>query len=255
MASRSLVLCFSGHDPSGGAGLQADIETVAAFGGHALCLVTALTVQDTLNVQRVLPTAPELLAEQFERLWRDCQPQAIKLGLIGSEIQVPIIVEAIQRCKVPVVCDPVLSAGGGAPLVAESVIASLRQALFPLVSVLTPNASEARRLTGLQTLDESARMLLDDGCASVLVTGGDEPGTEVVNTWYRPGQAPQRYRWPRLAAGFHGAGCTLASAIAVLLAQGFDPETALERAQRWTQEALRRAILIGRGRLIPDRHS
>lgn len=256
MASPSLVLCFSGHDPSGGAGLQADIETVAAFGGHALSLVTALTVQDTLNVQRVIPTAPELLAEQFDLLWRDCRPQAIKLGLIGDAAQLPVIVDAIHRCKVPVVCDPVLSAGGGTALVVESAIAPMRQVLFPLVSLLTPNAAEARRLAGFENLDECARALLDDGCAGVLVTGGDEcdeGGVEVVNSWYRRGQAAQRYRWPRLSGGFHGAGCTLSSAIAVLIAQGFDLEAAVERAQRWTDAALRRATPIGRGRLIPGR--
>jgi hydroxymethylpyrimidine/phosphomethylpyrimidine kinase len=253
MAAPRLVLCFSGHDPSGGAGLQADIETVAAWGGHALGLITALTVQDTQNVERVVATAPELLAEQFDVLWRDCRPQAIKVGLVGSAQQLPVIVEAVDRCRVPVICDPVLSAGGGAVLVDEPTIASLRQLLFPRVSLLTPNASEARRLSGLDDLERCAQALLADGCANVLVTGGDEPGVEVVNTWYCPGQAPRHFRWPRMTAGFHGAGCTLSSAIAVLLAQGLDWETALERAQRWTQAALRRAILIGRGRLIPNR--
>jgi hydroxymethylpyrimidine/phosphomethylpyrimidine kinase len=254
MPTRPLVLCLSGLDPGGGAGLQADIETVAALGGHALGLATCLTVQDTRDVARVVATAPQLLEQQIELLLADSVPQAIKLGLLGSAEQLPLIVQTIRRCGVPVVCDPVLRAGGGTLLHDEAAAAALRRELFGQVTVLSPNAAEARRLCpGAASLDECGAALLASGCARVLITGGDEPGATVVNRAYAVQRAPRRYEWPRLPETFHGAGCTLAAAIAVLLARGVDADEALEQAQAWTQGTLQRALSTGRGRRIPGR--
>jgi hydroxymethylpyrimidine/phosphomethylpyrimidine kinase len=254
MPSPPLVLCLSGLDPSGGAGLQADIETIAALGGHALGVVTALTAQDTRNVVRVVATEAALLRQQLELLLADCRPAAVKLGLLGGPEQFPVILDAIRRAAVPVVCDPVLRAGGGAPLHGEAAAQALRRELFAAVTVLTPNAAEARRLCpGEADLDGCGASLLRAGCAQVLITGGDEPGAAVRNTWYAPGQAPRRYAWPRLPETFHGAGCTLASAIAALLARGLAMDQALQQAQEWTQQALQRAFAVGLGRRIPGR--
>ncbi len=254
MPTRPLVLCLSGLDPGGGAGLQADIETIAALGGHALGVVTCLTVQDTTNVVRMVPTAPTLLEQQLDLLLADAPPQAIKLGLLGGAEQLPLIVRTIRRSGVPVVCDPVLRAGGGALLHGDDTLAALRRELLSSVTVLTPNAAEARRLCpAAASLDACGAALLEAGCRRVLITGGDEPGALVVNTAYAPGQPPRRYTWPRLPETFHGAGCTLASAIAVLLAHGVDLDEALGRAQEWTQGALQRALTVGRGRRIPGR--
>ncbi|HZR37293.1 MAG TPA: hydroxymethylpyrimidine/phosphomethylpyrimidine kinase [Nevskia sp.] len=254
MPSPPLVLCLSGLDPGGGAGLQADIETVAALGGHALGLATCLTVQDSRDVARVVPVEPGLLAEQLEVLLADMTPQAVKLGLLGDAAQLPLIVRVLRRCGVPVVCDPVLRAGGGALLHGDATLDALRRELLAHVTVLTPNAAEARRLCpGAADLDACGAALLAAGCARVLITGGDEPGTEVSNSAYAPGAAPRRYRWARLPETFHGAGCTLAAAVAVLLAGGADLDEALGQAQEWTQGALRRAFAVGRGRRIPGR--
>jgi hydroxymethylpyrimidine/phosphomethylpyrimidine kinase len=254
MPSRPLVLCLSGLDPSGGAGLQADIETVAALGGHALGVVTALTVQDTRNVARVAATDPALLAEQLELLLPDSPPQAVKLGLLGGAEQLPAILEALEPLRVPVVCDPVLRAGGGALLHGDAAAQALRRRLFPAVTLLTPNAAEARRLCpGAASLDDCGAELLAAGCGHVLITGGDEPGAEVTNTWYAPGRPPRAFHWPRLPETFHGAGCTLAAAAAALLARGLPMEAALQQAQQWTQQALQRALQVGQGRRIPGR--
>lgn len=252
--SRPLVLCLSGLDPGGGAGLQADIETIAALGGHALVLATCLTVQDSRNVTRIEAVAPALLEEQLDVLLADMRPRALKLGLLGSAAQLPLIVRTIRRCGVPVVCDPVLRAGGGALLHGDDTLAALRGELLAHVTVLTPNAAEARRLCpDAAGLDACGAALLAAGCGRVLITGGDEPGDEVLNTAYAREQEPKRYRWPRLPETFHGAGCTLASAIAARLAHGDDPDTAMEQAQAWTQQALARAFAVGRGRRIPGR--
>jgi hydroxymethylpyrimidine/phosphomethylpyrimidine kinase len=256
-ATAPTVLCLSGHDPAGGAGVHADIEAIAAQGAHALTVITALTVQDSRNVARVQAVDAGLLAEQIERLLADSEIRAIKLGLLGDAAQIAVIAAMIRRLDVPVVCDPVLRAGGGSDLAAAATIAALREQLLPLVDLLTPNAAEARRLVpDAADLAEAAATLCAAGCRQVLVTGGDEPGgDEVRNLWRRRDGSLQEFRWPRLAAAFHGAGCTLASAIAGRLAVGDDWPRAIEHAQRYTHTALTRAYRSGRGRLIPGRRA
>lgn len=253
-ASPPRVLCLSGHDPSGGAGIHADIEAVAAQGAHALTVVTALTAQDSRDVHRVQAVAPALLREQAELLLADGPVQAVKLGLVGDAAQLPVIRALIERAGAPVICDPVLRAGGGAQLSAAATVAALRDTLFPLVDLLTPNAAEARRLAPQSAdLPAAAAALQAGGCAQVLITGGDEPGDTVCNLWRDAGGAVRLFRWPRLPDAFHGAGCTLAAAIAARIALGEDWATAIDKGQRYTQAALAQAYRSGAGRLIPCR--
>lgn len=248
------VLCISGHDPSGGAGLQADIEAVAAQGAHALGVITALTVQDTQNVRRVQTVAAELVGEQLELLLADCRIGAIKLGLLGDAAQLPPILRAIARARVPVVVDPVLRAGGGGTLASAQTALALLEQLLPVATIATPNAAEARRLApAAADLDAAGAMLIARGCAHVLITGGDEATTQVENRWYRRDAPVQVFRWPRLPGGFHGAGCTLAAALAARLAHGETVATALDTAQRYVHGCLEHALHIGRGRAIPNR--
>jgi hydroxymethylpyrimidine/phosphomethylpyrimidine kinase len=250
---QAIVLCISGHDPSGGAGLQADIEAVGAQGAHALGIVTALTSQDTCNVRRVRPVAAAILAEQLELLLADCPVHAIKLGLIGDADQIPAIVAAIERCAVPVVLDPVLRAGGGGQLAGSATAQALLEALLPRALITTPNAAEARRLAApAADLDACADALRARGCANLLITGGDENTAEVENRWYH-GDGMQLFRWPRLPGGFHGAGCTLAAALAARLALGEPLAQALVNAQTYVHGCLEHALQIGQGRAIPNR--
>lgn len=254
---RHCVLSLSGHDPLGGAGVHADIEAISSQGVHPLTVITALTVQDSRNVSRVEAVDPGLMSEQLQRLEADCDIRAIKIGLLGHPAQVTLAVELIARLRVPVVLDPVLRAGGGRELAGTSLEAAIREHLVPNVNLVTPNAAEARRLAG-QTpdadLDACAQALLAAGCANVLITGGDEPGAQVLNTWYRADASPRSYVWPRLPETFHGAGCTLASAIAARLAAGDDMAAAIQTGQSWTQSTLERAVAVGHGRRIPGRH-
>ncbi len=247
------VLCCSGHDPTGGAGVQADIEAVAAQGAHALTVVTALTAQDTRNVSQVVPVAAELLAAQLELLRADCPIAAVKLGLLGDAGQLPVLAALLREVKVPVVFDPILRAGGGAELTAREFAEQIRIQLFPLCTVLTPNAAEARRWTGEQDLDAAAAQLLSTGVAHVLVTGGDEPGPLAQNRWYAPGQPVRVFEKPRLPGSFHGAGCTLAATIAARLALGEHIETALIAAQDYVHLTLSHAVAVGAGRSVPRR--
>lgn len=248
------VLCLSGHDPTGGAGLQADTEAIAAQGAHAVSVITAQTIQNTDNVLAIHSTDAQWLNQAIESLMADCDIRCVKIGLIGSVEQVPVIARRLRQLKVPVVLDPVLRAGGGAELSSPSLQTLLLEQLLPLTSVFTPNAAEARRLVpGIQDLSSCAESLLQYGCDYVLITGGDEPGAVVTNTLYASAAAPVRFEWPRLAETFHGAGCTLASAIAAQLALGQTGGAAVDRAQTYTQHSLARALRVGQGRRIPGR--
>ncbi|MES0874898.1 bifunctional hydroxymethylpyrimidine kinase/phosphomethylpyrimidine kinase [Sinimarinibacterium thermocellulolyticum] len=248
-----LVLCLSGHDPGGGAGLQADIEAVGAQGAHALGVITALTVQDSRDVRRVEPVSAALFAEQVNLLLADSRIAAIKLGLVGSAEQVPVILDAIARSRVPVVLDPVLRAGGGSPLATTPTARAILEQLLPVATIATPNADEARRLSGAASPADCAARLLAGGCEQLLITGGDEASPEVENHWFHRDGEHEVFRWPRLAGGFHGAGCTLASALAARLALGEPPRVAVRRAQAYVHECLQRALKTGRGRAIPGR--
>ena len=252
-APRPTVLCLSGHDPGGGAGIQADIETVLSLGGHAVSLITAHTVQDSSNVTRVQAADASLLREQAETVLADVQVRALKIGLLGDPGQAGFIASLIERSGAPVVLDPVLRAGGGATLASRALIDEIKRVLLPLTEVLTPNAAEARVLSGADNPEAAGAALLALGARNVLVTGGDEPGEPVINRWYRRGGSPRAFSWPRLPGPFHGAGCTLAAAIATLLARGHSVGEALADAQAYVHSALQRAHAPGRGRLIPGR--
>jgi len=155
--------------------------------------------------------------------------------------------------QVPVVVDPVLASGRGDPLADEEVLAVLRDLVLPQATVLTPNGIEARRLAGRETLAECAARLLDIGCEYVLVTGGHEPGDEIVNVLYDGGGVVREDRWTRLAGEYHGSGCTLASALAAALANGRAVPEAARDAQEYAWQALQAGFASGGGQRIPDR--
>lgn len=261
-----LILCCSGLDPTGGAGIQADIEAIGALGGHALPVITALTVQDCSDVHGLVATDAALVEQQIHTLAAQLPIAAIKLGLLGSVEQITVISAFARRTGLPLVLDPVLKAGGGAALSTVELRTSVRKQLLPLTELATPNLDEARTLLELPDEAEApscAQRWQEAGCRQVLVTGGDQASADVAN-YYLPaatklegtvdtGNAGQWFRWPRLPGQFHGSGCTLASAIAVLLARGIDAPKAVFRAQAWTHQALQNAFQPPAGQAIPRR--
>ena len=237
------VLVFSGLDPSGGAGIAADLCAIAAQGVHALPIVTALTVQDHNRVLAIEPVAAALLTRQALALERVVCIDAVKLGIPGNRANAEAIAACIVRLRqrqpaLPVVLDPVLASGHGDALGQGDAVAALAP-LLALATLATPNLGEAL------LLDTSA-------CAHVLVTGGHGSGPEVVNRWHGEGQQ-REWRWPRLEGAFHGSGCTLAAAIAARLALGEPVAQALAAAQAYTQGTLAHAFSIGAGQSIPRR--
>jgi hydroxymethylpyrimidine/phosphomethylpyrimidine kinase len=254
MMNRPVVLCFSGHDPSGGAGVQADIETLVSQQCHAASVITALTEQDTHNVKKLIPQRPDDIISQAATLLADLPVKAIKIGLIGHHDTAAAIHSILtSHPQIPVVLDPVLAAGGGAELASEKLIAAVTDLLLPCTTMLTPNSEEARRLTGLSDLHECGLALLDKGCDYVLITGTHETSPAVCNQLFHDGRLLETFTWDRLPANYHGSGCTLASAVAGLIAQGLDPFQAATEAQDYTWHALEAAYRPGQGQHNPNR--
>ncbi len=253
--SRPVVLCLSGHDPSGGAGLQADIEALLAQGCHAAPAVTALTVQDTVNVRdfRVLDRAWVLA--QAQAVIADMPVAAVKLGMLGSIEMVETVLEIMQALPaVPLVCDPVLRAGGGGALGKDEVGYAMRERLLPRATIATPNLPEARILAELPdgTADQCAEKLLPY-CQHLLITGGHGDEQEVHNRLYSRDGSQQTFTCQRLPGSYHGSGCTLASALAGRLALGETLASAVQSALAYTWRTLRDAERLGHGQFVPRR--
>ncbi|MGD8617172.1 MAG: hydroxymethylpyrimidine/phosphomethylpyrimidine kinase [Gammaproteobacteria bacterium] len=250
-----LVLSISGHDPGGGAGIQADIEAIAANGCHACSVITCLTEQDTCEVRAVHPQSAARVLAQATFLLADSRVSAIKIGLLGEAEIAAAVADLLDRYpERPVVLDPVLASGAGKPLGSEALLKTMRERLLPRASLITPNGPEARALAPEPAhLDGCAAQLLELGCEAVLITGGHERAARVVNRLYRRGAPPRESAWERLPGSYHGSGCTLASAIASRLALGEPLAEATARAQRYTWQTLARGLRSGRCQSIPDR--
>lgn len=256
------VLSFAATDPTGGAGSQADLLTIVSLGCHPLTVVTAVTVQDTVGVDDFLALDAAWIADQARGVLEDVPVAAFKLGMLGSVEAVAAIAEIVSDYPdIPLILDPVLTSGRGDELADEDLIAAMQDLLLPQTTLITPNSVEARRLAEDELadegddpdLDECAARLIDLGCEYVLITGSHEQTAKVINTLYGVEGTLQTLEWERLPGGYHGSGCTLASAVAALLAQGLDIAEAVKSAQEYTYEALRAGYRIGMGQHIPDR--
>ena len=256
-----IVLTFAATDPSGGAGLQADILTIASMGCHPLSVVTAVTVQDTGGVDDVMPIDAELVADQARAVLEDMPVAAFKIGLLGSVENIAAIAEVISDYPdIPLVFDPILASGRGDELASEDMRDAMRELLLPQTTILTPNSIETRRLIQDEENDEynpglveCAKRIIHLGCEYVLVTGTHEHTPKVINTLYGARGMVRSDNWPRLPGIYHGSGCTLASAIAALLANGLPMEDAVKEAQEFTWQALQYGFRPGMGQHIPDR--
>ena len=242
-----LVLTFAASDPTGGAGLQADLLTLAALGCHPLSVVTGLTVQDTSGVEHLEAVDAALVARQAERVLAETRVAAFKVGVVGTAANARAIAAiAAAHGQVPLVLDPVLASGRGDPLASDAVLNALLEFLVPRATVATPNTLEEERLGG-------TRQLLERGCRYVLVTGTHDSTAEVVNKLYDRAGLVREDRWQRLPGSYHGSGCTLASAIAALLAQGRPVPEAAREAQEFTWRALAAGFRTGAGQALPNR--
>jgi hydroxymethylpyrimidine/phosphomethylpyrimidine kinase len=256
-----IVLTFAASDPSSGAGMQADILTIASMGCHPLTVVTAITVQDTSGVDDVQAIDAELVMNQARTVLEDMPVAAFKIGLLGSVENIAVIAEIISDYPdIPLVFDPVLSSGRGDELANEDMLDAMRELLLPQTTILTPNSLEARRLIQDEDndednpdLNECAKRIIQLGCEFVLITGTHENTSKVINSLHGERGFIRSDNWPRLPGIYHGSGCTLASAIAALLANGLTMEEAVREAQEYTWETLKYGFRPGMGQHIPDR--
>ncbi|OOZ40267.1 hydroxymethylpyrimidine/phosphomethylpyrimidine kinase [Solemya pervernicosa gill symbiont] len=248
-------MAISGNDPTGGAGIAADIEAIASMGCQTAPVITALTVQDTHNVLSIAPTPTTLLIEQARAVFEDMPIAAVKIGMTGSIGNIEAIHTLLRDYpETPVILDPILAAGGGTELSSGEMVEAMVELLLPQTTILTPNSIEARRLApNADTLDACAQEILATGCELVLITGAHEESEQVENTLYGNMRRLERFSWERLPHSYHGSGCTLAAAIAGLMAQGLEPFTAINEAQEYAWESLRNGYRSGMGQHHPNR--
>ena len=254
-----IVLSFAGTDPTGGAGIQADLLTLSSMGCHALTVVTAITVQDTAGIEDVLPIEADWVTDQARVLLEDMPVAAFKIGLLGSVENCAAIAEVVSDYPdVPLILDPVLASGRGDEMATDELIDAMRELLIPQTTIITPNSLEARRLADdgsdePRSLEDCAKRILEMGCEYVLITGTHENSPQVINTLYGNQGVIRSDSWERLPGTYHGSGCTLASAIAATLANGLDIPEAVREAQEYTWQTLNAGFRPGMGQHIPDR--
>lgn len=246
---------LSGLDPSGGAGIQADIQAITSIGAHPLPVLTCLTVQDTRNVYGAEPVSPDLIKQQLECLAQDTPIHAIKTGALGNAEVVEVLVEFVQKHSgVPLIVDPVIKAAGGGDLADDALVTAMKDKLFARAEMITPNGIELAQLGGSDDPAEAARNLLQTGCESVLATGGHGTGIHIINTLYNHAPEPMEWEVERVGSNeYHGTGCTLAAAIAAGRAMGLSPRAAISQAQNYVHRALLHALTVGQGQKVPDR--
>jgi len=252
------VLVIGGLDPSG-AGLQADIETCAAMGCHALPVATAVTIQNTRGLKRFVPLSTEDVRDQIQEILSDVGTlSACKIGMVPN-VEVGTALSALLAtfpAAVPVFLDPVLAASAGGDLTSPALPLALPALLLPYVTLIKPNLGEACRLAGTEDTDAAGRMLSHQGnCRYALLTGADtSDGTSLVHHYlYRDGTLYSEYVWSRLDGDFHGTGCTLTTAIAAQSALGESLERAVARALGYVWRTIQSARSIGATQSIPNR--
>ena len=250
------VLAIGGHDPSGGAGIIADSQALLALGAWPLTLITCLTAQNTQYIKQITYQPITALQQQLEALLADFQLAAIKLGVLGSlEVQL-LVAKLLKRYPhLPIIVDPVLASTSGTSFSDEALITHLKEEILPYCTIITPNLLELEQLVpGKGSIEFKAQQLLKLGCKAVLVTGTHNQTHTVKNLLFTAStHEPTVNRWQRLEGEFHGSGCTLASALAALLARGEALAQASVKAQDYTWQSLEKALNLTEGQFLPLR--
>lgn len=250
--TRPCVLTIAGSDSGGGAGIQADIRTLSAFGVHPLTALTALTAQNTLGVAGIQPIPEEFVLAQIRTVVADMPVRAAKTGMLGDTSLVRAVAGAIRELEIPnLVVDPVMTSKSGASLLSLEGARSLRESLLPLARIVTPNLPEAEALLGRslrssREMQEAAREIRSWGPDFVVIKGGHRQG-EPLDLFY-DGSSFVLFQEERIVTtSDHGTGCTFSAAIAAMLAKGVEPRTAVGEAKRYVTQALRRSAPLGGG--------
>ena len=239
------VLTIAGSDSGGGAGIQADLKTFAALGCYGTSVITAVTAQNTLGITAIHPIPPEIVQQQIIAVMEDIKPLAIKIGMLYSpEIAIAVAETLKNHPDIPIIFDPVMSASSGDSLMQNETKNAFKNHLFPLTTLLTPNIYEAAQLSqltveNLADMKKAALILLKHGLKNILIKGGHLEGDELINFYQnQDGKQVQFISKKINSQNLHGTGCTLSSAIAAYLAQGFSLISAIEKAGEYVHEAI-----------------
>lgn len=248
-------MCFSGADPTGGAGIQADIETLSSHGCIAASVITVATVQDTVDVISFSPMPADLIIEQARAVLEDMPIAAIKIGVLGSsEVAMAIYSILTDYPEIPVIYDPVLSTETNAALSTEDLVDTVRTLLLPVTKILTPNIHEVHALApGSDTPAAAAMGLLESDVEYILLTGTHGKTTDVVHTLFSNHRELESFHNERLPHKYHGSGCTLAASIAAQIALGQEVLGAVRKGLEYTHKTLVHANRIGMGQYHPNR--
>lgn len=252
-AKKPVVLVLGGHDPSGGAGIQADIESIAGAGCHAATIITALTTQSSCRVVDVTPRDTDSYQRQLSIILDDMQVGACKIGLLGDNQIINATYKLLSTVDFPIVLDPVIASGTGTVFTDAGACKNIISSLLPITTVLTPNSIEARKLSGEHDLKSAAKFLIDAGTDNILITGTHETSAQVINTHYANNMDATEYSWERLPGSYHGSGCTLSARIAAGLALDKTVQQAIEEAQNYTWHTLKHGLRLGPGQSYPNR--
>ena len=257
------ILTFAASDPSGGAGIQADIMTQTSLGCFPLSVITALTVQDTQGVKTIQSVTASLVDHQARTLLDESEIDAIKCGVLGDIENIKVIAKIISDYpKIPVVIDPIIASGRGDSLITDEGLEMMIRLLFPVAEIITPNINEGSLIITKNLFDEIkedqffiGKSLLEFGPKNILLTAADHDlnSAKVKNILFNHSGSTLTYEYQRLLLKYHGSGCTLSSSIAAFIALGMTTEGAVAEAQDFTWQTLKYGLKNGRGQLIPNR--
>lgn len=261
MSSPPRILSIAGSDSSGGAGIQADIKTITMLGGYAMSAVTTVTAQNSVGVQAIAPMAGSVVASQIASCLGDIGVDAIKIGMLHDADVIEHVASALEETDAPIVIDPVMIATSGAALIDPAAIAALREKMFPLASLITPNLPELshlleRNVTDTGQMVDSAKELSALTGTAVLAKGGHTDDERVIDILYQPQGRVDQFDHQRIdTAHTHGTGCTLSSAIATLLGHGQGLENAVRLGRNFVLRAIEEAPGFGKGNGPLGHHS
>ena len=246
------ALSIAGSDSSGGAGIQADMKTMATNGVYAMTAITALTAQNTTGVRAIMEVTPEFLKQQIDAVFEDIRPDAVKIGMVSSAALVEVIAERLVHYQAEnIVVDPVMVATSGSVLSQDSAVSVMKEKLLPLATVITPNIPEAQILSGMtieneQQMEQAAKQI-GDSCGCAVLCKGGHSINDANDLLYADGEFTWFHGKRIDNPNTHGTGCTLSSAIASNLAKGYDLKTSIQRAKDYISGALASMMNLGHG--------
>ena len=254
---KRVALTIAGSDPGGGAGIQADLKTFAALGVYGYSAITEIIAQNSSTVGKIAVVAPAMIAAQIEMVARERRPDAIKIGALGNAAAVRMVASTITNLRLPApVLDPVIVSSAGVRLLDRAGERALVSKLLPLARIVTPNASEAEALTGMEINNDAqvraaAKRIVEMGAHAAIIKGGHRGGADSVDVMF-DGRRFREFAAPRVKGnGVHGTGCAFSAAIAAYLARGADLDAAARGAKRYVTASIRAALSLGKGRLVP----